>query len=128
MPQIDSGSIRQSPIENGPESLHSEGVKIQVPKLTKAQVNRIFSQLKKEGLTLPKPSSVEVIADEDHAGDPYLRLRVVFPKEIPAEKASWRIMWPFLDQANQWIREQTDYEFTVHDDLVRLSEYEDAQA
>jgi hypothetical protein len=92
------------------------------PLLTNADVEGIFRDLGRKGIKLPKPSKVEVIPDEDYEGIPIYRLRVEFPEEIPAPDASWKIMNPFLSVAWRLVRERSNFERPVIEELVRLSD------
>lgn len=98
---------------------------VNAPELSQDEVDRILRDLSDSGVTIPKPSKVDVIAEDDFEGAPILRLRVEFPSEIPADKASARIVRPFLLRAYELIRERSGYERPVVWDLVRLSEFED---
>lgn len=90
--------------------------------LTDADVESIFRDLEREGISIPRPSKVKVIPDEDPDGDPIYTLLVEFPAEIPAPEASWVIVRPFLTRARSIISQRIDYERPVVSDLVRLSE------
>ncbi len=94
------------------------------PKLSIAEVREILRDLAQRGMVIPEPSKVEVVADEDFDGDPVFRLRLVFPADIPAESASWKLLRPLLARLTALVSERSGYERPVLDELIRLSETE----
>ncbi len=73
--------------------------------LNDADVNRIFRNIGRKGIRMPRPSNVEVIPDENYDGGPIYQLLVEFPKYVPAPAAAWKIMNPFLSEAWSLVRE-----------------------
>ncbi len=92
------------------------------PQVTKTELKRILEALSSDGVAMPIPEKVEVIADEDFEGDPIFRLKVVFPATVAVEAASWKVISPLLMKLVRLVSEKSGYERPVVDDVVRLSE------
>jgi hypothetical protein len=92
------------------------------PNVTDADVRRCLRELPDQGRELPVPERVEVIADEDSAGDQVFRMTVVFPVSAGIEEAAWKVVNPLLIKLRALVGERTGYERPVLTEIRRLAE------
>ena len=96
------------------------------PEVTEADVRRCLHELPDEGRELPVPERVELIADEDSAGDHVFRMTVVFPVSAGIEEAAWKVVNSLLIKLRALVAERTGYERPVLAEIRRLAEESDS--
>ena len=89
-----------------------------VPKLTKPDIARLIAQVGK----VPLPESVRVERIEDQDGEEALRLVVVFPANLPMEKAMWDDVKPLVEKLRDFVYRKDGEDRFVYLKIIRLAE------
>ena len=89
-----------------------------VPKLSIVEIARLIAQAGK----VPAPASVRVERMEDQYGDEALRLVVVFPANLPVEKAMWNDVKPLVEKLRDFVYSKDNEDRFVYLKIIRLAE------
>ena len=93
-----------------------------VPEITSEEVRSLLKSLAGQGNEIPSPKEVEVIAGEDHDGDPAFFLTVVFPKKEDPRKLPWKKVSPFVEELRKRVFTRGGADRPVIARVVRLGE------
>lgn len=89
-----------------------------VPTLSKSDIARLIAQSGK----VPTPESVTVERMEDQDGEQALRLVVVFPANLPVEKAMWDDVKPLVEKLRDFVYRKDGEDRFVYLKIIRLAE------
>lgn len=89
-----------------------------VPILSKSDIARLIAQAGK----VPTPESVTVERMEDQDGEQALRLVVVFPANLPVEKAMWDDVKPLVEKLRDFVYRKDGEDRFVYLKIIRLAE------
>lgn len=89
-----------------------------VPTLSKSDIARLIAQAGK----VPTPESVTVERMEDQDGEQALRLVVVFPANLPVEKAMWDDVKPLVEKLRDFVYRKDGEDRFVYLKIIRLAE------
>jgi hypothetical protein len=89
-----------------------------VPKISTVEIARLIAQAGK----VPAPDSVRVERMEDQYGDEALRLVVVFPANLPVEKAMWNDVKPLVEKLRDFVYSKDNEDRFVYLKIIRLAE------
>lgn len=89
-----------------------------VPKLTQTEIARLTTQAGK----VPAPESVRVERMEDQDGEQALRLVVIFPANLPVEKAMWDDVKPLVEKLRDFVYRKDGEDRFVYLKIIRLAE------
>lgn len=89
-----------------------------VPTLSKSDIARLIAQAGK----VPTPESVSVERMEDQDGEQALRLVVVFPANLPVEKAMWDDVKPLVEKLRDFVYRKDGEDRFVYLKIIRLAE------
>jgi len=95
---------------------------VNVPEFTAEEIQSLLDDLSAKGNEIPQPQDVEVVAAEDHDGEPAYFLTVVFPKKEDPAKLRWKTVSPFVDELRERVFNRGGADRPVIARVIRLAE------
>ncbi|HRQ88295.1 MAG TPA: hypothetical protein PLA50_05820 [Bacteroidia bacterium] len=92
------------------------------PVVSREDTRRILEALAAKGYSIPEPQAVEVVATEDHDGDPVFIMTVTFPAGARPEDPSWSTISPLVSALRKLVFGRGGENRPVIAEICRLGE------